>query len=127
MISWGESPPWRFVAVHPDGTIFKVENTSNAPNYWVIGIDPILGRVKFRVPLDTPDCVYDGARDLQIAGDGYAYATYECAQTYPDLRGYRAMLLRVDTNGVYDKITIKEMPYLPGYNGEGWYAGVGGP
>ena len=72
--------------------------------------------------LTSGGCLWESADQVIIAGDGYAYVTYRCQQTDPDRRGARLMLTRVDTSGVYETFTIKEIPYHASW---GFYAGVG--
>jgi hypothetical protein len=101
--------PWW--AVHPDGTIFALQENSNSDA--VIGIDPSTGTQKFSVPLpmklfddDLP--VYSSfASALMVAGDGYAYLPYgyrEWPSNGHVLNHFR--VLRVNSSGTYDNIDI---------------------
>ena len=72
------------VAVHPDGTIFAVQQNFDPASYseWdsVIGIDPTTGAQKFSVDLDSwPGFVWG----IMIAGDGNAYVAYSSREYGP--------------------------------------------
>jgi hypothetical protein len=101
----GSGPAWSPV-VHPDGTIFTAEEIPEAPYIQVTGIDPSTGAVKFRVPADTAGCVADfRVEQIIIAGDGYAYMSYECEVDRLDTHVVTHLgLLRVNTSGQNDQI-----------------------
>jgi len=109
-------------AVHPDGTIFAVQENvavSYDPNlpitrtYSLIGIDPATGAQKFNVPgtscIPDAECIAFG---VMIAGDGYAYLGYEWSEfpnpelLYPFVR--HLMVLRVDSSGDYQNIDVSD-------------------
>jgi hypothetical protein len=95
-------------AVHPGGTIFVVDGSG------LVGIDPTTGARKFSVP-ETPsqaDCeAY--SEGVMIAGDGYAYHSYEYSE-FPDPDGpvlvRHLMVMRVDTSGNYENIDVYDYP-----------------
>ena len=71
------------IVVHPDGTIFAVQDNWTGPNNdtqlptTVVGIDPTTGAQKFSVPIAIPaghGAICPGG--MIIAGDGYAYVAY---------------------------------------------------
>ena len=89
------------VAVHPDGTIFAVQQNSDPATYseWdsVIGIDPTTGAQKFSVDLHSwPGFVWD----IMIAGDGYAYVVSSSRDFSANTS--QLYLLRVNSSGAYD-------------------------
>ena len=95
--AWGGS----LVAVHPDGTIFAVQQNSDPATYseWdsVIGIDPATGAQKFSVDLHSwPGFVWD----IMIAGDGYAYVVSSSRDFSANTS--QLYLLRVNSSGAYD-------------------------
>ena len=98
--------------VHPDGTIFAIqENWTDAnhdaglPNT-IVGIDPTAGAVKFSVPVpvDRMETEYPSI----IAGDGYAYLPYVYITNpetgWPFVR--RLAVLRVNSSGAHDNIDV---------------------
>jgi hypothetical protein len=107
-----------FVVAHPDGTVLMVEDDSGqGGGATVVGIDPLTGNAKFRVPLDssTVEGAVSGGSSVYsmiIAGDGYTYVGYTYHDDYlwydptPDVT--HLMLMRIDTSGAYDKIKIKD-------------------
>jgi hypothetical protein len=109
------------VAVHTDGTIFaQQDNYSGDPNneydtgsWAVVGIDPATGAPKFSAPLlnieDHP-YYFEGRQlySLIIAGDGHAYALYATFDRWNKTVHLR--LLRVDTSGAYEDVSIKDFP-----------------
>ena len=112
------------LAVHPDGTIFAVQNNSNASGFPVadtlIGIDPITGTQKFPgVPIGPPEAEGLWELGLMIGGDGYAYLAY-AYKVFNSLQAgvvsYSIKLLRVNSSGVYDNIAISDWR---GPNGDG--------
>ena len=98
------------VAVHPDGTIFAVQQNSDPATYseWdsVIGIDPTTGAQKFSVDLHSwPGFVWD----IMIAGDGYAYVVSSSRDFSANTS--QLYLLRVNSSGAYDDFgQIAEWP-----------------
>ena len=104
--------PWvlnsGLIAVHPDGTIFTVEENSESSNNnpipdRVVGIDPASGAEKFSVSLpQTPWPEGAGPLALAIAGDGYAYIPYSYRDFGPPDSGYEVVslrMLRIDSTG----------------------------
>lgn len=105
------------LGIHPDGTVFIGQWDDNNPYgevccgvsvYSVVGIDPISGTKKFAIPLLTSGSV----GQIIVAGDGYAYCSYAYGES-PDPNNPSAyithlMVLRVDSTGAYEKITIKD-------------------
>jgi len=98
-------------AVHPDGTVFTAQIYSDGSRA-LLGFDPIAGAQKFSVPFGAPNGA-GGEYGLEsgspiIAGDGYAYLTYEFI-TYDcgdNCETTNLHLLRVDTGGGYQDIPI---------------------
>ena len=98
--------------VHPDGTIFAIENREQS----VIGIDPTTGTQKFNVRIPIGTALGDtwqtggGALSFLIAGDGNAYVPYTWRESTGvsgpagALNHFR--LLRVSSAGAYDDIPI---------------------
>ena len=107
------------LAVHPDGTIFAVQQywgarPSSAPPYTVVGIDPTTGAQKFSVPLLPTGVSGWVAGDMIVAGDGYAYVPYR--YRYFDVDAHAGAygpdhwwLLRVSSSGASDNIHIADV------------------
>lgn len=114
------------IAVHPDGTIFADQQFCNSTHDSVIGIDPTTGTLKFQVPVPiAPGVTQGGAMDLIIAGDGYAYLTYDTGWNtdfiIPDPENYyeRFALLRVSSSGTSDNLNLYAFSFDAGGN-LGW-------
>jgi len=98
------------VAVHPDGTIFAVQQNFDRASYseWdsVIGIDPTTGAQKFSVDLDSwPGFVWG----IMIAGDGNAYVAYSSREYGPpgSNREYDQLkLLQVNSSGASTSMDV---------------------
>ncbi len=121
---------------HPDGTIFAL----NA-NY-VVGIDPMSGGEKFRVPVSEygdpgqtqpcgPFLQAVGGTGLIVAGDGYAYLPYssqfttvDCSTAEAYVSDVQFSVLRVDSSGGSSRIPVAEGggslqdPAFPSMGGE---------
>jgi hypothetical protein len=107
----GTSP---YVAAHPDGTVFAVVESTVWPGpVSVVGIDPTTGTQKFSVPLPQDACAAHYFCGLIIAGDGYAYVVYEAIAADPGAYYIDAsvMLLRIGTDGSYDRIHVYDWVY----------------
>jgi hypothetical protein len=98
--------------VHPDGTVFVVENDSGGATS-VIGIDPTTGTQKFSLPVldaNSAPISISGPSGIEfippiIAGDGYAYLAYVYRNNPCD--GIQNLaLLRIDTTGGYTNIPV---------------------
>jgi len=95
--------------VHTDGTIFTIQSSPPDANGYttqsMVGIDPSSGAQKFSVPLEGGP-----VSNLIIAGDGYVYF----ADEYDDTDGEGHLitehfaLLRVNSDGAFDKIPITD-------------------
>ncbi len=99
------------VAAHPDGTVFAIQSSGEreVPDS-VIGIDPTTGTQKFSVPIAIPAeadaaCGYA----MIIAGDGYAYVSYEWNADYAlDYMTNHLRVLRINSDGASDVIPIMD-------------------
>ncbi len=121
---------------HPDGTIFALNS-----NY-VVGIDPMSGGEKFRVPISEygdpgqtqpcgPFLQAVGGTGLIVAGDGYAYLPYssqfttiDCSTAEAYVSDVQFSVLQVDSSGGYTRIPVAEGggslqdPAFPSMGGE---------
>ena len=110
---WYASPG---IAIHTDGTIFAglyADPDQNSGSFQgaLVAIDPTTGSQKFSVPFSDPSS-YVLAGPI-VAGDGYAYAAY----AYYDEDGVsqHLMLLRADSSGNTDNITIQDFTPPEGF------------
>ena len=127
--SFDSSSPVSVAAVHPDGTIFAIQDNnynssclSDSEYDSVIGIDPTTGAEKFSVPLDHNqaglNCPEIGGyvRGYPIvAGDGYLYVPYAYNEMADPIVGSTAThlwLLRVDSSGDYSKWHLMDWTIL---------------
>ena len=103
--------PYSPVVVHPDGTIFAIQQNyvswgdPDGTPYSVIGIDPITGTLKFSLPLPT-DFNSMPNYSLIIAGDGYAYLSWELSYLDWTPSPMPPLLRRLNSTGAYDDIQV---------------------
>src|ERR1039458_936704 len=103
--------PYSPVVVHPDGTIFAIQQNyvswgdPDGTPYSVIGINPITGTLKFSLPLPT-DFNSMPNYSLIIAGDGYAYLSWELSYLDWTPSPMPPLLRRLNSTGAYDDIQV---------------------
>src|ERR1035441_9787106 len=103
--------PYSPVVVHPDGTIFAIQQNyvswgdPDGTPYSVIGIDPITGTLKFSLSLPT-DFNSMPNYSLIIAGDGYAYLSWELSYLDWTPSPMPPLLRRLNSTGAYDDIQV---------------------
>ncbi len=103
-------------AVHTDGTIFAIEQDSGSSPYTVVGIDPVTAAQKFSIPVSIPGSnTQSSVGSFIVAGDGYAYLPYAYrpwGNGWGDVQTTHLRLLRIDTTGAYDDISVADFSTL---------------
>ena len=104
---------WNPPVVHPDGTIFVLQQNWTDADHdgvlpsTVVGIDPTTGVQKFSVPMEPTANTHSlQPLGLIIAGDGYAYVPYQNDENLYYTEDDHLRLLRVGVDGTYEDIDI---------------------
>lgn len=108
------------MAVNTDGTIFVLQQSPPNFDYSLVGINPITATQTFSVPMPVPGpgTAYPHAvvgPSPIVAGDGYAYVSYE-TRTFSSSDGTitdHLALLRANSAGASDNIPIQDFVETP--------------
>ena len=105
----------RGISIYPDGTVLATAGDSD-DNVYLVGIDPIAGAEKFRLPVTgrNGQIAWSGWNGIAqpegsiVAGDGYAYVPYIYREMQGDsCTGVMSLdLMRIGSDGTYDWVHV---------------------